>query len=56
MAGAASFAVRSIYFHNIFISLIFVLQAAKAYEEYRLRHGKPVSHARAKELVYVLFC
>ena len=33
-----------------------ILQAAKAYEDHCARNGKPDSHAKAKEILYVLFC
>ena len=36
--------------------LMDILQAAKAYEEHCARNGKPDSHAKAKELLYILFC
>ena len=35
--------------------LMDILQAAKAYEEHCAKDGKPDSHAKAKEIVYVLF-
>jgi hypothetical protein len=31
-------------------------QAAKAYENHCAKNGKPTSHEKAKELLYVLFC
>ena len=35
--------------------LIDIFQAAKAYEKHCAANGKPVSHAKAKELAYILF-
>jgi hypothetical protein len=35
---------------------MYMLQAAKAYEDHCAQNGKPDSHAKAKEILYVLFC
>ena len=32
-----------------------ILQAAKAYEKHCAKEGKPDSHAKATEILYVLF-
>jgi hypothetical protein len=35
---------------------MYMLQAAKAYEDHCAQNGRPDSHAKAKEVLYVLFC
>ena len=55
IGGAAAFAVCRHLFS--FLALLMnIFQAAKAYEKHCAENGKPVSHAKAKELLYILFC
>ena len=56
IGGAAAFEVRLHVFLFLFIDvLIDIPQAAKAYQDHCERNGKPESHAKAKELLYILF-
>ena len=34
---------------------MYILQAAKAYQDHCAKNGKPPTHAKAKELLYVSF-
>jgi Protein of unknown function (DUF3759) len=56
IAGAAAYEVPSPPFPKYLASLRLIFQAARAYEDHRAKNGRPVDHATAKALVYVLFC
>ena len=56
IAGAAAFEVRLHVFLFLFIDVLMdIPQAAKAYQDHCKGNGKPGSHAKAKELLYILF-
>ena len=55
IGGAAAFEVCPHLFLIIDVPMD-ILQAAKAYEKHCEANGKPVNHAKAKELAYISFC
>jgi hypothetical protein len=55
IGGAVAYEVGPHLF-RLFIDVLIILQAAKAYENHCAKNGKPDSHAKAKEILYVLFC
>ena len=55
LGGAAAFEVCSSPLFIITNGLTDIFQAAKGYEKHCAENGKPQSHAKAKELLYILF-
>ena len=56
IAGAAAYEVwlHLIFFFDVLTN---IPQAAKAYQAHCAKHGKPPSHEKAKEILYILvFC
>jgi hypothetical protein len=52
LGGAAAYEVWP-HFYFFLVVLTDILQAAKAYEKHCAENGKPVSHAKAKEIAYI---